>query len=68
MKYQTLPLTKKGRKKERGRERERERERKSGAKTSSNFKNISKTPEKFSLVKLVTNYHKLSRVPIVVRP
>ena len=64
MKFQTLPLTKKGRKKER----EREREKESGAKTSSNFKNISKTPEKFSLVKLVTNYHKLSRLPIVVRP
>ena len=62
MKFQTLPLTKKGRKKER------EREKESGAKTSSNFKNISKTPEKFSLVKLVTNYHKLSRLPIVVRP
>ena len=50
------------------RKREREREKESGAKTSSNFKNISKTPEKFSPVKLVTNYHKLSRVPIVVRP
>ena len=34
---------------------ERERE----AKTS-NLKNISKTPEKLSLVTLVTNYHKLS--------
>ena len=29
----------------------------------SNFKNISKTPEKFSLVTLVTNYHKLSLRP-----
>ena len=27
-------------------------------KKKSNFKNISKTPEKFSLVTLVTNYHK----------
>ena len=66
MKLLTLPLTKKGRKKER--ERERERERESRAKTSSNFKNISKTPENFSLVKLVTNYHKLSCLPLVVRP
>ena len=31
-------------------------------------KNISKTPEKFSLVTLVTNYHKLSLLPLVVRP
>ena len=31
----------------------------------SNFKNISKTPEKFSLVTLVTNYRKLSRLPLV---
>ena len=53
MKFLTLPLTKK-------------RER--GAKTLSNFKNISKTPEKFSLVTLVTNYHKLSLLPLVVRP
>ena len=29
----------------------------------SNFKNISKTYEKFSLVTLVTNYHKLSLRP-----
>ena len=35
---------------------------------TSNFKNISKTPEKFSLVTLVTNYHKLSLLPLVVRP
>ena len=41
---------------------ERERE----AKTS-NLKNISKTPEKLSLVTLVTNYHKLSFLPNVVR-
>ena len=34
----------------------------------SNFKNISKTPEKFSLVTLVTNYHKLSLLPLVIRP
>ena len=31
-------------------------------------KHISKTPEKFSLVTLVTNYHKLSLLPLVVRP
>ena len=37
-------------------------------KKKSNFKNISKTPEKFSLVTLVTNYHKLSLLPLVVRP
>ena len=34
----------------------------------SNFKNIFKTPEKFSLVILVTNYHKFSLLPLVVRP
>ena len=33
-----------------------------------NFKNISKIPEKFSLVTLVTNYHKLSLLQLVVRP
>ena len=32
------------------------------------FQNISKTPEKFSLVTLGTNYHKLSLLPLVVRP
>ena len=32
-----------------------------------NFKNFSKTPE-FSLVTLVTNYHKLSLFLLVVRP
>ena len=52
MKFLTLPL--KG-----------ERER--GSK-QSNFKNISKTPEKFSLVTQVTNYRKLSLLPLVVRP
>ena len=52
MTFLTLPLIKKER----------------GAKTYSNFKNISKTPEKFSLVTLVTNYHKLSFLPLVVRP
>ena len=31
------------------------------------FQNISKTPEKFSLVTLGTNYHKLSLLPLVVR-
>ena len=34
---------------------------------TSNFKNFSKTPE-FSLVTLVTNYHKLSLFLLVVRP
>ena len=34
----------------------------------SNLKNISKTPEKFSLVTPVTNCHKLSLLPLVVRP
>ena len=38
------------------------KERERGAKKLSNFKNISKTPERFSLVTLVTNYHKLSLV------
>ena len=52
MKFLTLSHTKKER----------------GAKTYSNFKNISKTPENFSLVTLVTNYHKLSLLPLVVRP
>ena len=41
MKFLTLPLTKKKIKKKR------EREREKGEKTSSNFKNISKTPENF---------------------
>ena len=54
MKFLTLPVTKKKQKKEGQRQ--------------SNFKNISKTPEKFSLVTLVTNYHKLSLLPLVVRP
>ena len=31
-------------------------------------KKKSKTPEKFSLVTLVTNYHKLSLLPLVVGP
>ena len=34
----------------------------------SNFQNISKTSEKFSLVTLVTIYHKLLLFPLVVRP
>ena len=55
MKCLTLPLTKEKRKKR-------------GAKTLSNFKNISKTLETFSLVTLVTNYHKQSLLPLVVRP
>ena len=33
-----------------------------------NFKNISKTSEKFSLVTLAISYHKLSLLPLVVRP
>ena len=52
MKFLTLPLTKKER----------------AAKTYSNLKKISKTPEKFSLVTLVTNYHKLPLLLLVVRP
>ena len=52
MKFLTLSLIKKGER---------------GAKTS-NLKNISKTPEKLSLVTLVTNYHKLSFLSVVVRP
>ena len=35
----------------------REREGQRRAKTLSNFKNVCKTPSKFSLFKLVTNYH-----------
>ena len=45
-----------------------QKKRERGAKTS-NFKNtIFKTPEKLLLVTLVTNYHKLSLLPFVVRP
>ena len=44
------------------------KERERGEKTNSNLKNISKTPEKFSLVTVVTNYHKLSLLPLVFRP
>ena len=56
MKFLTLPLTKK----------KRERER---SKNISNFKNFnSKTPEKLSLGTLVTNFHKLSLLPLLVRP
>ena len=55
IKYVTLPLTKK--------------QDMSKASTWSNFKRInSKTPEKLSLVTLVTNYHKLSLLPLLVRP
>ena len=43
------------------------KKRERGAKPS-NFKNISKTPEKLSLVTLVTNNHKLSLLPLAVRP
>ena len=47
------------------REEERGRERR---KNMSNFKNFnSKTPEKLSLVTLVTNFHKLSLLPLAVR-
>ena len=56
------------RERERKKERERERDRERGAKTKSNFKNIFKTPEKFSLVKLLIHYHKLSLLPLLVRP
>ena len=55
MKFLTQTLTKK-----------RERERR--AKTYSIFRDISKTPENFSLVTLVTNHHKSSLLPLVVRP
>ena len=48
--------------------REREREREREEQKQSNFKNISKTPETFSLVTLVTNYHKLSLLPLVIKP
>ena len=51
MKFLTLHLTKK--------EREEQKQ--------SNFKNISKTPEKFSLITLVTNYNKLSLLQLVVK-
>ena len=44
------------------------KKRERGAKTWSNFKNVYKTPENFSLVTLVTNYYKLSLLPLVVRP
>ena len=55
MKFVTLPLTKK---------KEREEN-----KNISNYKNInSKTPEKLSLVSLVTNFHKLLLLPLLVRP
>ena len=63
IKFLTLPLTKKDRERERERERVRERR-----KNMSNFKNFnSKTPEKLSLVTLVTNVHKLSLLPLAVR-
>ena len=53
-------------KKRERRERERERER---SKIISNFKNInSKTPKKLTLVTLVTNFHKLLLLRLVVRP
>ena len=40
-----------------------------GAKMESNFIIIiSETPEKLSLVTLVTNYHKLLILPLAVRP
>ena len=52
IKFLTLPLTKKER----------------AAKTYSSLKKISKTPEKVSRVTLVTNYHELSFLSLVVRP
>ena len=51
--FLTLPLTKK---------------RKEEQKHNPTPKKNSKTPEKFSLVTLVTNYHKLSLLPLMVRP
>ena len=53
MKFVTLPLTKK-----------RAREQKHNP-TSKTFLKLLK---KFSLVTLVTNYHKLSLLPLAVRP
>ena len=49
--------------KEKETEREREREEQKHNSTSKTFL----TPEKFSLITLVTNYHKLSLLPLVVR-
>ena len=47
----------------------RERGEKTNLQLQSNFRNInSKAPEKLSLVTLVTNYHKLSLLSLVVRP
>ena len=46
-----------------------ERERQGKSKNISNSKNInSKTPEKLTLVTLVTNFHKLLLLRLVVRP
>ena len=53
---------------ERQRDTEKEREREREEQKQSNFKNIPITPEKNSVVTLVTNFHKLSLLPLVVRP
>ena len=56
MNFLTLALTKK-------------RERQGKSKNISNSKNInSKTPEKLTLVTLVTNFHKLLLLRLAVRP
>ena len=44
------------------------KKRERAAKTYSSLKKISKTPEKVSRVTLVTNYHELSFLSLVVRP
>ena len=76
IKYVKNEIYKREREKERERKRERERERERerrerrerGVKTISKFKSIFKTPENFSLVTLVTNYHKSALLLLVVRP
>ena len=59
MKFITPPLTKK---------REKVRERVRSKNIIQLWKHVSKTPENFSLVILVTNYHKSSLLPLVTRP
>ena len=44
---------------------QKKRESERGAKIKSNFKSISKTAQKVSLVTLVTNYHKLTFLPLL---
>ena len=58
MKFLTLPHKKKIKKIKKNKERERERERE---------RSKNKTPEKFSLVKLLIHCHKLSLLPLLVR-